>query len=148
MFYLSPVPLEGTYCVIRDMPIHVELRGPNQVGQPVRTVVDMFIPKGFCTNGANIPSTLWKFIGSPFDPGIIRAATVHDYLYCAGEQSRLVSDEVFKTLLIEDGVASWKANLMYAGVRMFGAGYYKDSILTKLDGPQMARLGIGVDYVA
>ena len=44
----------------------------------------VIVPKGFLIDGASIPRTLWRLMGSPFMPEFSAAATVHDYLYKKG----------------------------------------------------------------
>ena len=82
------------------------------------------VPAGFITDFASVPRLpitymLFGNIGH-------RAAVVHDYLYATGETPREYADDVFRLLLIEEGVSPIRANLMYAGVRMAGGKYYND----------------------
>lgn len=53
-----------------------------------------------------------------------RAAVVHDYLYTNSILSRKQADDVFYRALRADGVAKWRAWLLWAGVRVGGASYY------------------------
>ena len=82
------------------------------------------VPTGFITDFASVPRLpitymLFGNIGH-------RAAVVHDYLYSTGETSREYADEVFKLLLIKEGVGSLRANIMYAGVRIAGNAFYNN----------------------
>lgn len=52
------------------------------------------------------------------------ASTVHDYLYRNGKLDRKRSDDVFYRALRAEGVATWRAALFYAGVRLGGASSY------------------------
>ncbi|MEE1920334.1 DUF1353 domain-containing protein [Pseudomonas asiatica] len=53
------------------------------------------------------------------------AATIHDQLYAAGQLSRRDCDAVFYRALRAEGVARWRAWIMWAGVRIAGQKYYK-----------------------
>lgn len=55
------------------------------------------------------------------------AATIHDQLYAAGQLSRRDCDAVFYRALRAEGVARWRAWIMWAGVRIGGQKYYKRS---------------------
>lgn len=56
----------------------------------------------------------------------LRASLVHDALYELIRTGRLAShrraetDELFRRLLVEDGMPRWRARLWYWGVRAFG----------------------------
>lgn len=103
------------------------------------------IPKGFVTDLASVPCLLRPI----FNPGGLcrYSAIVHDYLYdCLGwvatthnrdrsgelirrasplvkRYTRKEADEIFYEALLCEGMAKWKAALMYRGVRVFG-GYH------------------------
>lgn len=76
------------------------------------------IPAGFKFDGASIPRLFWRFIGHPFTPRFIEASLVHDYL-CKNKMDRKMSDRVFRKLLRANGVANWRADLMYGAVRAY-----------------------------
>jgi len=57
---------------------------------------DIIVPKGFVTNGANVPRIFWSLI-SPFTPKYSNAYVVHDYL-CNKEQY-VKADKYFEELL-------------------------------------------------
>lgn len=76
------------------------------------------IPEGFTTDGASVPRFLWWYI-SPIDPGIFRAAVLHDYLYCLGE-NRESADFYFYRCMIKSGVSESKATNAYNAVTLFG----------------------------
>ena len=81
------------------------------------------IHEGFKTDGASIPRFLWRIIGHPFAPRIIRAAVVHDYLYskeCDLNMDRKKADREFRNIMKTDGVKVIKRNLLYFGVRIGG----------------------------
>ena len=52
------------------------------------------------------------------------AATVHDWLYEHGSLTRKEADAVLYRALRAEGVARWRAWLMWAGVRIGGAKQY------------------------
>lgn len=53
------------------------------------------------------------------------AATIHDRLYASGQLRRKDCDAVFYRALRAEGVARWRARVMWAGVRIGGAGHYQ-----------------------
>ena len=78
-------------------------------------VENILIPKGYKTNGANIPRVLWWFV-PPFKPKYLPAVIVHDYL-CDKEEYAL-ADDLFEKLLmeIED---SFYTRIMVMAVRIY-----------------------------
>jgi hypothetical protein len=59
------------------------------------------VPKGFITNGADIPRLLWSFI-PPNKSDLMPAVIVHDYL-CYIEQYTM-ADKYFEEILLSMGV--------------------------------------------
>ncbi|MDG9855662.1 DUF1353 domain-containing protein [Pseudomonas aeruginosa] len=53
------------------------------------------------------------------------AATIHDQLYTEGRLPRRDCDAVFYRALRAEGVARWRARLMWAGVRLGGRSHYR-----------------------
>ncbi|KAF1072694.1 MAG: hypothetical protein GAK45_00129 [Pseudomonas citronellolis] len=51
-------------------------------------------------------------------------ATIHDQLYTIAQLPRRDCDAVFYRALRAEGVARWRAWIMYAGVRLGGASHY------------------------
>ena len=85
------------------------------------------IPEGFEWDGASIPRILWRIVDSPFQPDLMVASLVHDYLYSQGDKSgydREGADRLFKKLLMANGVNSDLAETMYAGVKIGGRSHY------------------------
>ena len=83
------------------------------------------IPKGFVTDFASIPRLpLTWIVGSPATGKYRRAAVVHDYLYFKKETDRDICDKVFREAMEEDNTPSWKKNIVYSAVRLFGKFYY------------------------
>lgn len=82
------------------------------------------IPSGFKFDGATIPRYFWKIIGHPFTPRFIEASLVHDYL-CKNKMNRRKADRKFRELLRANGVARWRAYLMYGAVRTYAIVFRK-----------------------
>jgi len=59
---------------------------------------DILVPKGYITNGANIPRLLWNII-PPFKPKYMHAVVIHDYLCDLEEYEK--ADLYFEELLYE-----------------------------------------------
>lgn len=57
---------------------------------------DVKVPKGYCTNGANIPRILWA-VWPPNRSDYLPAVVLHDYLCDAEQYSK--ADEYFKEML-------------------------------------------------
>ena len=87
--------------------------------------VDFFIPAYFVSDGASIPRSCWSLLGAtPFDPRLIKAAGVHDYLLATGLGDKETADKLFYALLLKAGVDKTTASLMYEAVDRFGRGNY------------------------
>ena len=77
---------------------------------------EIYISKGFITDGMSIPKWLQPVIGEPFEGNTLRAAIVHDYLcYCKCE-TQAFSHGIFREILKLDGVSKWKRNAAWLGV--------------------------------
>lgn len=85
------------------------------------------VPKGYITNGANIPRVLWCFY-PPFNPKYIKAIVLHDYLCDLADGSLGVkrtsekegyeyADLKLKEGLLSLGASSFTASLFYLGCR-------------------------------
>ena len=79
----------------------------------------IYIPKGFVTNGANIPRVFWNFF-PPNSPEYLSAVVIHDYM-CAnvGEYGYEMADRYFYEAMLEIGVPKWKAKLFYFWVKSY-----------------------------
>ena len=80
----------------------------------------VYINKGYTWNGANIPRFLWRLIGSQYNPEYLEASMVHDWL-CENKQFILehgakISSDIFRDILIENGISKFKANVMRTAV--------------------------------
>lgn len=71
------------------------------------------VPKGFVTNGADIPRVLWS-IFPPNSPEYLSAVVLHDYM-CANvsEYDYEMADKMFYVAMLDIGVSKWKAKLFY-----------------------------------
>jgi hypothetical protein len=73
------------------------------------------VPRGYETNGANIPRIFWGVI-PPFKPKYLPAVIVHDYL-CDLEQYAL-ADRFFEDMLLKIE-NSFKTRVMIFTVRLY-----------------------------
>lgn len=80
------------------------------------------VPAGFETDFASVPRIpiVFELVGQYGHA----AATLHDYLYTTGKFSRSDCDKIFFEALRSTGIARWRANMMWAGVRLGGAKHY------------------------
>ena len=79
----------------------------------------IYIPKGFVTNGANIPRIFWSLF-PPNSPEYLSAVVIHDYM-CANvsEYGYEMADRYFYDAMLEIGVSKWKAKLFYFWVKSY-----------------------------
>lgn len=77
---------------------------------------EIYIPKGFITDGMSIPKWLQPIIGEPFEGNTLRAAIVHDYLCHCKCETQAFSHGIFKQILEIDKVSKWKRNAAWLGV--------------------------------
>lgn len=76
------------------------------------------VPKGYCSDGASIPRPLWVL--EPPYGDCLEAAIPHDWSYSAMLRPRAECDQIFLEALTAKGIAPWKRNLLYLGVRAGG----------------------------
>lgn len=93
------------------------------------------VPAGFVFDGASIPRLFWRVLTSPYQPRILRAACIHDYLYRTNLVSRKVADLKFRQVLINDGTDKESAETMYVGLRLGGKSAYRS-------GPKKPLIGV------
>ncbi|MBR6612346.1 MAG: DUF1353 domain-containing protein [Campylobacter sp.] len=81
--------------------------------------IDFTIPKGFVTNGANIPRVFWSLF-PPNSPEYLSAVVIHDYM-CANvdKYGYEKADKTFYEAMLDVGVAKWKAKLFYFWVKWY-----------------------------
>lgn len=77
---------------------------------------EIYIPKGFITDGMSIPKWLQPVIGEPFEGNTLRAAIVHDYLCHYQSESQAFTHGIFREILKLDGVSAWRRNAAWLGV--------------------------------
>ena len=83
----------------------------------------IYINRDYTWNGANIPRFLWRIVGSQYNPEYLEASMVHDWL-CENKDYILehgvrISSDIFRDILIENGVEKLKANIMSTAVYLF-----------------------------
>ena len=81
------------------------------------------VPGGFITDLSSIPRLPFIYLllnGISDLPGVL-----HDFLYSTGLVAREVADAILREACLAIGVPRWKANLIYAGVRLGGASSYE-----------------------
>ena len=83
------------------------------------------IPKGFLFDGASVPRPFWSIIGSPCEPDLMFAASIHDFLYWSRIVSKSKADAYIKQALLADGVGTIRANTIYQAVNWCGGHAYK-----------------------
>ena len=81
------------------------------------------IPKGYVTNGADIPRFFWRLF-PPFSPEYLPAVIIHDFFCDEAEKlnnSKELykhADTLFKEALKALRVSSWKVTIFYNAVRL------------------------------
>lgn len=83
---------------------------------------EITIPFGFITDGASVPMALWS-IFPPYGE-YEASAVLHDYLYKEHAITRFNADGIFRQAMVSQGVPFWKIWLMWAAVRLCGAGHF------------------------
>ena len=79
------------------------------------------VPPDFITDLASIPR-IFHFL-LPVNDKHRAAAVLHDWLYENADNDRYTRaaiDYVFYRAMLDSGVAKWKAEIIYAAVRLFG----------------------------
>ena len=110
-------------------PLHVELQTDRETWRllapfsylaPAHGLIT--VPAGFETDFASVPR--WPLAFALLGQYGHAAAVLHDWLYTTAQLSRAAADRVFLSALRSSGIARWRAWLMWAGVRIGGAGRY------------------------
>lgn len=101
---------EKLYKVLKDL-IYVD-----------EIVGEIIVPVGFITDLDSTPRipVVYSIAG---DIGKY-AACLHDYLYTQAKFPREVCDATYRRALIATGISKALAQIMYLGVRSFGANHY------------------------
>ncbi|MDD3886468.1 MAG: DUF1353 domain-containing protein [Victivallaceae bacterium] len=86
------------------------------------------VPTGFYSDGMSVPRIFWRLISPQIgSDAVTRCAVIHDWLYQSHVCTRKEADQWLRDHLIADaGWSKWKANLVYAGVRIGGASHWGD----------------------
>lgn len=89
------------------------------------------VDAGFTTDLASVPRWL-PLTYAIFGGEAPAAAVVHDWLYRYGKRYRQIADreeadDVFYEAMLDTGVPNWKAAVMHAAVRLFGAKSFVDA---------------------
>jgi Protein of unknown function (DUF1353) len=79
------------------------------------------VPKGFVTDFASIPQSLWSLGLTPYGQ-YSRAAVIHDYLYWSQSCTRAQSDRLLVIAMKESRVSGLDEYLVYRGVELGGDG--------------------------
>jgi hypothetical protein len=84
---------------------------------------EVVVPRGFVSNGANIPRVLWVFMTPAGE--LFEASIVHDYMYDNAIKTKKDADRIFKETALYYGVPKFKAHIAYLAVKLFGRGNYE-----------------------
>ncbi len=87
------------------------------------TYKDIQIPKGYYTNGANIPKLLWTLI-PPNDPMVFPAVVIHDYL--CDKKEYIKADNYMDDILKASAVWKWKRITIVGGIRFYTRWFRKN----------------------
>ena len=89
----------------------------------------ILIPAGFESDGVSTPRFLWATISPAIHPQTLRAGIAHDYIYRTQPDNwtRADADKMFYDLCREDGLAWWRAQKAYWGLRLFGRAAWRDN---------------------
>jgi hypothetical protein len=100
------------------------LRGFSYLPKAAKDGEAIAVPAGFVTDFASVPWGFWNL--EPPLGGSGKAAVIHDYLYAtrglSGHYSRAQADGIFREALGALGAPKWKRALLWAAVRLGGAG--------------------------
>lgn len=80
------------------------------------------VPELTLTDFASVPKIFWSVI--PPDGQYAQACVLHDYLYQTHLLTREETDKLFLEAMETLKVASWKRNVMFWAVRLFGQQAY------------------------
>lgn len=88
------------------------------------------VPAGFVFDGASIPRFAWSKLGvTPYDPKVVVAAVIHDWMYASKIKSKKDADAIFYYIMDHQGFLSKvQMRLMYTAVKLFGRKAYRKVI--------------------
>lgn len=116
MKFLDPLVVQWTGA--EQWIVHNELRAVTKAGESIT------VPAGMTTDLASIPRAMWPVL-SPAGKWAL-ASVLHDFLYQERIYPQEKCDEIFLEAMLDDGVDSTTAWMMYAAIRAFGEGEYED----------------------
>lgn len=77
------------------------------------------IPAKFRWRARSMPKWCWYItVGSPFNPKVVRASMVRDFLMPRMDVSGACTDNLFLNTLLEDGVSKCRAYALYSLARL------------------------------
>lgn len=82
------------------------------------------VPTGYRSNGMSVPRVLWSVISPAIDNRTLRSSICHDWLYENHVCTRKEADQWYRDDLKANGYPTWKANLVYVGVRVGGGSHW------------------------
>lgn len=97
-----------------------------EVEEDARRVTQINVPSGFLTDFASVPRLPLAYLVAGGKAS--EAATVHDYLYSAGNphhRGRKWADDVFAAAMKAQGISTWRRTIMYWAVRLGAGAYFK-----------------------
>lgn len=108
----------SNFNLLEDLEIHClkPLQFKLEKSLLVKNKKEIYILKGFITDGMSIPKWLQPVIGEPFEGNTLRAAIVHDYLCHCKCETQAFTHGIFREILKLDGVSAWRRNAAWLGV--------------------------------
>jgi len=89
------------------------------------------IPEKYCWNGADIPRFVWRVVGSQYNPEFLQPSMIHDFILehkanFKGQNDLLtLSTDIFKSLLLQNGIKPFKAEVMAFCVQFYQKNFNK-----------------------
>lgn len=103
---------------------------PNEDNGPTYHAVT--VPRGFVTDLASIPRSLWSIL--PRDGDYAHAAILHDYLYWFQSTSREYADNVFRIAMRDLEVSPSQVSSIYGAVRTLGQSAWDSNARLRANG--------------
>jgi len=89
------------------------------------------IHEKYCWNGADIPRFVWRVVGSQYNPEFLQPSMIHDFILehkanFKGQKDLItLSTDIFKSLLLQNGVRPFKADIMAFCVQFYQKKFNK-----------------------
>lgn len=80
------------------------------------------VPVGFQTDLATVPRI--PFVFDAFGATSNEPAALHDFLYSTHPVTREMADDILREASAVVDVPAWRRQMMWAGVRLFGASHW------------------------